>query len=76
MVDVSPFVADPVLGFGVRGRHMIYNYKSKYFGVCDMCVELVEPPPMQESLIYLFRLRESNERRMREALWGKVFGEA
>jgi hypothetical protein len=78
MLDVSPggFVADPVLGFGVRGRHMIYNYKSKYFGVCDMCVELVEPEPMQESLIYLAKLRESNERRRREALLTKVFDKA
>jgi hypothetical protein len=50
MVDVSGFVADPVLGYGVRGRHMIYNYKSKYFGVCDMCVELVEPEPYRSHL--------------------------
>jgi hypothetical protein len=76
MVDVSGFVADPVLGYGVRGRHMIYNYKSKYFGVCDMIVELVEPEPMQESLIYLARLREINEKRSREALWAKVFDKA
>jgi hypothetical protein len=76
MVDVSGFVADSVLGFGVRGRHMIYNYKSKYFGVCDMCVELVEPEPMQESPIYLAKLREFNERRRREALWVKVFDKA
>jgi len=58
MVDVSGFVADPVLGVARGARRCIYNYRSKYFGVCDMVVEMVEPEPMQESLIYLFRLRE------------------
>jgi hypothetical protein len=76
MVDVSGFVADPVVGVARGARRCIYNYRSKYFGVCDMIVELVEPPPMYESLIYLARLRESNERRRREALWVKVFDKA
>ena len=75
MVDVSPggFVADPVLGVARGARRCIYNYRSKYFGVCDMVVEMVEPEPMQESLVYLARLREFNEKRSREALWRKVF---
>jgi hypothetical protein len=73
MLDVSDFHPDPVVGVARGARRCIYNYRSKYFGVVDMIVELVEPEPIQESLIYLARLRESNEKRRREALWAKVF---
>jgi hypothetical protein len=76
MLDVSDFHPDPVMGVARGARRCIYNYRSKYFGVCDMIVELVEPEPLQESLIYLAKLREFNERRRREALWAKVFDKA
>jgi hypothetical protein len=76
MFRLGVFVADPVVGVARGARRCIYNYRSKYFGTVDMIVELVEPPPMQESLIYLAKLREFNEKRRREALWVKAFGEA
>ena len=39
-------------------RRVVEGYLSKVFGVCDMECVTVEGEPMQESLIYLFRLRE------------------
>ena len=57
--DVSTRLRDgPYLSVGPYGGKTIYNYKSERFGVCDMCVNTVEPEPMQEALIYLFWLRE------------------
>jgi hypothetical protein len=76
LLDVSDFNPDSVVGVARGARRCIYNYRSKYFGTVDMVVELVEPEPMQESLIYLAKLREFNEKRRREALWAKVFGKA
>ena len=73
MLDVGGFVAEPVLGYGTRGRHVIYNYRSRYFGVCDMIVETVETDPKQESPIYLenrrIRLLKQAQTRLHDAIF-------
>jgi hypothetical protein len=55
MLDVSIYTPDPVVGVARGGRKIIYNYRSKRFGVVDMVVEMVEPDPIQESLVYLYK---------------------
>jgi hypothetical protein len=49
------FEVDPLV---VLNRRVVEGYVSRVFGVCDMECVTVEPEPMSESLIYLFRLRE------------------
>ena len=54
MVDVSRMLrGEPYVGVGRGGRKVIYNYRSKRFGIVDMVVELVEPEPMREALLFL-----------------------